>query len=399
MKNPPVIAQRIIKSLVERKDERQWELLIGGLLHRLELDADVRAEATRAYQALGESIARKLDLPAHDVIVSPQGSMATQTTIRPRGNTNFDLDIFVELLGPGYDHLSSEQMFHGFGKALEGNESTTGVPVPKRRCWRLDYPGKPFYFDVTPAVKGATYAGEGMRVRDPDTVWAPTNPREFAEWFDEIAEYRFTFQRDLDRSLIFDAATVNPLPSEKVGLDDVLRRVVQLMKLHRDNMYWEASPDKKECMPISIIIVTLAAEAYDDMRASGAVFRSPLDAALTLVEKMPNYIDEEKGKYLVCNPRLRGENFADKWNTDDHARAKEFGRWHSTMLNDLEILTHQNSEKATEADIRKVFGAAGVEAWRASRPGQPLLGGLISSGLAKSNPTAPIKSGTSHTLG
>lgn len=399
MKNPPVVASRIIKSLVERKEERQWEILIEGLLHRLELDASAKADAERAYAALGESIARKLNWPAHDVVVSPQGSMATQTTIRPRGNTNFDLDIFVELLGPGYDRLGPEEMFNGFGKTLEGNESTTGVPESKRRCWRLPYPGKQFYFDVTPAVKGTSYAGQGMRVRDPDTEWAPTNPKEFAEWFCKIAEHRFEFGQADYRGMVFDAATVNPLPNEKVGLDDVLRRVVQLMKLHRDNMYWEAKPGEKETQPISIIIVTLAAQAYDDLRTQSAVFQSPLDAVLTLVEKMPTYIDQEHGKYLVRNPRLAGENFADKWNSDDGARAKQFGHWHNTMLEDLEMLTHQSSEKANEADIRKVFGEAGVEAWRASQPAPNLLTGLISSGLANSNPTAPIKPGSAKTLG
>ena len=400
MKSPPVIAQRILKSLRDRSEVRQWEVLIGGLLHRLELDADARAEAERAYKTLGASIARKLNIPAHDVIVSPQGSMATQTTIRPRGNTNFDLDIFVELLGSGYDRLGSEQMFSLFGKALEGNESVTGVPEAKRRCWRLPYPGKAFYFDVTPAVKGLSYAGQGMRVRDPDTQWAPTNPREFADWFCGIAKHRFQFSETFYRSLVMDSATVNPLPSEKVGIDDVLRRAVQLMKLHRDNMYWEASPHDKETMPISIIIVTLAAQAYDDLHAQGAVFSSPLDAALTLVEKMPEYIGHANGEYKVLNPKLAGENFADKWNYDRDARVKQFGRWHTALLGDLEKLTHQSPDRADEASIRRVFGAAGVDAWNASRPPAPTqLGGLISSGLASANPKAPINPGSSNTLG
>jgi len=400
MKNPPVVAQRIMKSLTERSELRQWEVLIGGLLHRLELDADARADAERAYKTLGASIARKLNIPEHDIIVTPQGSMATQTTIRPRGNTNFDLDIFVELLGPGYDRLGPEQMFSLFGKALEGNESVTGVPEPKRRCWRLPYTGQPYYFDVTPAVKGLTYAGQGMRVRDPDTQWAPTNPREFADWFCDIAKYRFQFSGTFYRSVAMDSATVNPLPSEKVGIDDVLRRAVQLMKLHRDNMYWEASQDDKDSMPISIIIVTLAAQAYDDLRAQGAVFSSPLDAALTLVEKMPEFILYVNGEYKVLNPKLAGENFADKWNGDQNARVKQFGRWHTTLLDDLEKLTHQSADRADEASIRKVFGAAGVDAWNASRLTAPTqLGGLISSGLASANPKAPISLGSSNTLG
>jgi hypothetical protein len=400
MKNPPVVAQRILKSLTDRSELGQWETLIGGLLHRLELDTGARADAERAYKDLGASIARKLNIPEHDVIVSPQGSMATQTTIRPRGNTNFDLDIFVELLGWGYDRLSSEQMFSMFGKALEGNESVTGVPEPKRRCWRLPYTGKSYYFDVTPAVKGQSYAGGEMRVRDPDTEWAPTNPREFADWFCEIAKHRFQFSEYFYRSLAMDSATVNPLPSEKIGIDDVLRRAVQLMKLHRDNMYWEASPRDKETMPISIIIGTLAAQAYDDLRLRGAVFSSPLDAALTLVEKMPDYIEQSDGVYQVLNPKLPGENFADKWNFDGKARANQFGRWHNTLLDDLERLTHQSVDHADEAAIRKVFGTAGVDAWNASRPKAPTqLGGLISSGLANANPKAPINPGSSSTLG
>lgn len=400
MKNPPVVAQRILKSLTDRSELRQWEVLIGGLLHRLELDAEARADAERAYNSLGDSIATKLGIPRHDVIISPQGSMATQTTIRPRGNTNFDLDIFVELLGPGYERLGSEQMFSMFGKALEGNESVTGVPQPKRRCWRLPYPGKSYYFDVTPAVKGLSYAGQGMRVRDPDIEWAPTNPRDFADWFCEIAKYRFQFSEPFYRSLAIDAATINPIPSEKIGIDDVLRRVVQLMKLHRDNMYWEASQIDKDTMPISIIIVTLAAQAYDDLRAQGAVFNSPLDVALTLVEKMPEFIGYASGQYKVLNPKLAGENFADKWNHDGEARAKQFGRWHNALLGDLEKLTHQSPDRVDEASIRKVFGTAGVDAWNSSRPAAPaLLGGLISSGLATANPKAPINPGSSNTLG
>lgn len=400
MKNPPVIAQRIMKSLMDRSEERQWEVLIGGLLHRLELDASARAEAESAYKVLGASIARKLDLPVHDVIVSPQGSMATQTTIRPRGTSKFDLDIFVELLGPGYDRLGPEQMFSLFGKTLEGNESVTGVPEARRRCWRLPYTGKAFYFDVTPAVKGLSYAGEGMRVRDPDTHWSPTNPKEFADWFCEIAKHRFHFSENFYRSLVMDSATVNPLPSEKIGIDDVLRRAVQLMKLHRDNMYWEASPQAKETMPISIIIVTLAAHAYADLRAQSAVFSSPLDAALTLVEKMPEFIGRVNGAYKVLNPKLAGENFADKWNHDGNARVQQFGRWHTALLDDLEKLTHQSPDCADEAAIRKVFGTAGVDAWNASRPAAPPhLGGLISSGLASVNPKAPINTGSSNTLG
>lgn len=396
-----VLSQRILKSLASRHEEQQWEVLIAKLLKRLELEEHERADAERAYEELGNSIAAKLKLPRHEVEVFPQGSMRTQTTINPRHPTKFDLDIVVKLLGPGYDSMAPEVMFQTFGTALKGNESVTGVPYQKRRCWRLDYPNKPFYFDVTPAVKGTTYAGGSLRVRDPDTQWAPTNPADFADWFCERADLRFAFAELLAKDESVKRASVEPLPDGEVGLDDILRRAVQLMKLHRDNMYHFADEKRKDAKPISVILVTLATKAYADLWATKrSSFQSPLEVVLALVEKMPAYINTS-GKYSVENPKLPHENFADRWNSDSGARANEFRVWHKRLELDLEKLLHQTSKAAKEADIREVFGGVGVEAWKASQPKVGILDGLISSGGlgTKGNPSVVIPPGSSDTLG
>jgi hypothetical protein len=123
-----------------------------SLLKRLELDQAARAEAIKQYEKLANRVATKLDIPRHDVNVYPQGSMRTQTTIRPRGTEKFDIDIVFELLGPKYADPDPEVMFAAFGRALEGDEEVTGKPEARRRCWKLNYPGEAFYFDVTPAV-------------------------------------------------------------------------------------------------------------------------------------------------------------------------------------------------------------------------------------------------------
>jgi hypothetical protein len=403
MHTPPQLSKALIESLAARQEERQWEQLIAALLKRLELHPQEKADAEHEYQLLGDSIARKLNLPRHDVEVWPQGSMRTQTTISPRHPTKFDIDIFVKLTGPGYDRMDSETMFQEFGQALKGNEAVTGEPKPKRRCWRLQYPNKPFYFDVTPAVRGLTAAGGGLRVRDPETTWAPTNPRDFADWFCTHAEDRFEFASSISRSgLVLDHASVEPLPQEAVGLDDILRRTVQLMKLHRDNMYHLAADKHKEAQPISVIIVTLVTEAYADLlKTHRRSFNSPLEVVLKLVEKMPDYIKKNGAKYSVPNPKLVHENFADRWNFDGGDRAAEFSRWHTRLQVDLAKLLYQGSKTAAEADIREVFGSAGVEAWRASRPKSNVLDSLLSSASSsvKSNLTAPVKPGSAHTLG
>lgn len=403
MTTNPSLSKRVIASLNSRSETRQWEQLIVNLLRRLELDPADRARAEADYEKLAERVAEKLSLPRHDVHIFPQGSMRTQTTISQRHPVKFDLDLIVKLTGPKYDSPNPEVMFAAFGKALEGNESVTGTPEEKRRCWRLGYPGKPYYFDVTPAVRDQTgKSGSSLSVRDPDTRWAPSNPEEFADWFCTHANQRFPFQTALLKSQVEARTTVTPLPDEKVALDDILRRAVQLMKLHRDTLYWGVSEDKKMAMPISVIIVTLATRAYADLLNSRAhEFSSPIEVVLEVVAEMPRYIQRGLQGWYVQNPALADENFADKWNTDGGARRAEFVRWHSQLECDLEALLHQSTRMPSEDKVRSVFGPAGLEAWKASRPKANVLDGLIASGMgaSKTNLDRPVKTGSSNTLG
>jgi hypothetical protein len=403
MTTNPSLSKRVIASLAARSEAQQWEELIANLLRRLELGETERRNAEADYAKLADRLAQKLDIPRHDVHIFPQGSMRTQTTISQRYPVNFDLDLVVKLTGPKYDSPDPEVLFKAFGKALEGNESVTGTPEAKRRCWRLPYPGKPYYFDVTPAVRDQTRrAGSSLSVRDPDTLWAPSNPEEFAEWFCAHAAKRFAFQTLVRKSSVEARTTVTPLPDNQVGIDDILRRTVQLMMLHRDTLYWGVDEKKKEVMPISVIIVTLAAKAYGDLVAyRSGEFKSPIEVVLALVEAMPKYIEQRADGWRVENPKLDSENFADKWNTDDGARRAEFTRWHGKLEADLEALLHQSVRMPSEDKIRGVFGTAGVEAWKASKPKANVLDGLIGSaaGLAKTNPDRPVNVGSSNTLG
>ncbi|WP_298831322.1 nucleotidyltransferase [uncultured Piscinibacter sp.] len=403
MTGNPTLSKRLTEELAARSETQQWEELIANLLRRLELDANAKADAEADYGRLANSIAAKLSIPRHDVDIFPQGSMRTQTTISQRYPVKFDLDIVVKLSGPKYTSPDPEVLFAEFGKALGGNVSVTGEPKAKRRCWRLDYPNKPYYFDVTPAVADQTKRqGSSLSVRDPDTRWAPSNPVEFADWFCGWAEKRFPFQTRLIKAAAEARTTVTPLPDQPVALDDILRRGTQLMKLHRDTEYWGASEKKQEAMPISVIIVTLATHAYAELLKNRAnEFSSPIEVLLALVEEMPKYIGRTNGAWRVENPKLSSENFADKWNTDGGVRQAEFMRWHKKLEADLEALLHQSYRQPTEDRIRAVFGSAGVEAWKASKPKANVLDGLVASaaGHTRTNPSQPVKTGSSNTLG
>ena len=398
MQNIQTLSKRVTASLVARKQTTtQWETFIGSMLSRLELPPEEVARAEACYNDMARHLAHKLNLSDSDVHVVVQGSMKTQTTIPTKGNQDYDLDIVVKLTGPKFDGLmESQQFFDEFGDALSGIKGA-GEPKEKRRCWRLGYPGKPFYFDVTPAIPDINkITGTDLRVRDPQTVWSPSNPEEFADWFCGLASQRFHFQRALKSITAMEQ--VDPLPTEPVALDDVLRRTVQLIKLHRDSYYWEKT-DRKEYAPISVILVTLAGHAYRDLLARDQEFDSAIEVALELVDRLPEYIQYDFGGIRVENPALPTENFADKWNSDEGVRAREFSLWHRQLVSDLEALFAESHDRQTEAQIKNVFGQVGVDSWKAGLSTAKPINNLLEtlSATKGANPKSPVPSGKHHT--
>lgn len=394
-------AKRILETLQARQEAVQWETFIVEMLQKLELSPEERARAKKRYEALGHHVAAKLDMSDADAHVFVQGSMRTQTTVSPRGSQNFDLDVVVKLTGPKVRGITdSERFFQAFGSALQGIEDA-GDPKAKRRCWRLNYPGEPFYFDVTPALPDSRSLGVAtdLRVRDPDTRWSPSNPEEFADWFCTIANKRFSFQRGLREVVIRADTQVTPIPDAPVGIDDILRRGIQLMKLHRDNYYWNLSDERKDAKPISVILVTLAGHVFDRMVTHEQhAYSSPIEVLLDLVDRMPAGIDYNGRSYRVSNPMLTTENFADRWNSDGGLRAGEFKSWHKQLATDLEALFNEEYSKKSEARIRSVFGQYGVDAWKISMPNA--LQGLLAAvpGQPRTNPTSVRPQGSKNTL-
>lgn len=391
--------------MAEHQDSQQWEEFIGSMLQKLELTPEKYAAAEARYKELGRHVAHKLGIGENDAHVVVQGSMRTQTTIAGDGREKFDLDVIVKLCGPRFEGLTESQpFFEQFGTSLHGIQGA-GQPEAMKRCWRLQYPSEPFYFDVTPAIPASeTITGTHLRVRDPKTTWSPSNPQEFATWFCDIANQRFPFQQERMRKLAVEARTiVDPIPKARVRIDDILRRIVQLMKLHRDSYYKQFSDTRRDVKPISVILVTLAGKAYDELITTEAhMHSSAIEVALAVVERMPKFID--RGRIMsVNNPAMNGsliENFADKWNHDEGVRSQEFDTWHERLMTDLEALFTEEYSKRSEERVRRVFGEHGVKAWNDSLPQGGVLAGLLATlpAQARSQPQSPRPSGYRDSL-
>lgn len=401
MNNPPM-PRRILARLQDVQRDK-WERILESMLSRLELTPEQLSRAEKAYTRIAEHIANELDMPQNEVHIVPQGSMRTRTTVRPRGNSNFDLDIVVKLTGHNEQRLTYKALFDAVGGALQKLPESAGDVTPKNRCWRVQMPREDFYFDVTPAIPDEQrLTGAALKVPDNRRKgWVPSNPEEFAKAVELVAAKRFDFQQQRAQQFVEARKQVDPLPTQPVPLDDILRRVIQVMKLHRDNFYWNATEEEKERQPISVIIVTLAMRAFDDLVTNrNHQMRSNIEVALEVIENMPRFIEKKNGMFRVSNPALPSENFAERWNEFNSKRADEFYRWHGALIRSVELLFEGDETPDNKEKLRSAFGQTGVDAFEEARRKEGFLGGLLATapGMPRTNPTGPVPSGKSNTL-
>ena len=111
--------------------------------------------------------------------------------------------------------------------------------------------------------------------------------------------------------------------------------------------------DDQENEPISIIITTLAAKAYDNTP-------DLYQALLTIIEGMPKHIENRDGEYWVSNPVDEGEKFADKWK--EHSRRREqFYAWLDQVKEDLTIFAKADGIDQLAGSLTEKFGRDTVE--------------------------------------
>jgi hypothetical protein len=365
----------------------QKRVVLDNMVKLLELPDSAYDKARKRYEDLGEWFDRdESAVSGNNPHIFPQGSFRLGTAIRPLDESEeYDLDLACKLRdGISKDSHTQETLKKLIGIELEAYRKDRGIKndlEPKHRCWRLEYQDDlSFYMDIVPCIpadeKRRKAILESIRKTGLDEYvagsasqttisitddrhegykhicgdWNISNPEGYAKWF----EYRMNPQQT--RILL-----------EKVQVDDVplfkkktpLQRVIQILKRHRDN--W--SKDNPDSKPISIIITTLAARAYNG--------ETDIVAALgNVLKKMGGLVNPARPR--VPNPVDPEEDFADRWYRQDclHLRLEEhFNAWilqartdfqHITSTTDTEFLREQIEEKfslrVNESELKKQLG-------------------------------------------
>jgi hypothetical protein len=342
---------------------------IGGLLERLANSIDLTEtqynDAIARYNAVSEFLADPSgSVATYDPECLSQGSFRIGTAVNPvKEECEFDVDVTCRL----NVSLPAVQFFVKgiIGDRFKSDGTYEKMLREKKRCWRLRYADTSrFHMDIVPAIPDDyrwlldlgvpyKYAKHAICITDntktdyyANSYELPrSNTEGYALWFIDIMSiqaHQIRMQLATELKLSIDR-----IPEYKVRTP--LQRGIQLMKRHRDIMYGD-----DDMKPISIIITTLAARAYEAVmqnRQSTLFY----DIILDMVRMMPSFIETRNGVAWITNPVNPNENFSDKWH-EVPALAQNFFKWHSEVLNSLQA-EQLIDKQSTKGDfLRKHFG-------------------------------------------
>jgi hypothetical protein len=369
---------------------------LQALVDELDVSDSSYELAKRRYEDLGNWLHDKSRARSAAYLpqVFPQGSFRLGTAIKPWRDGEYDLDLACRFqVGISTSTHTQEQLKTILGDDLAAYRRERQIQEKleeRHRCWRLHYRDElQFHLDALPGIPqeqgvrrllkermvlagtAESLANEvaelAMAITDdrrPDyrmvsTDWNISNPEGYARWF--ISQMRLGRDALERRALIEHVASVDKLPIYRWKTP--LQQAVQVLKRHRDIMFAD-NPDSK---PISVIITTLTAQAYD-----GA---SDLAIALdTILRTMGSKIRASRPR--VPNPVNPAEDFADKWPTPEGQRLRleeNFFTWLRQAQTDFETLARSGDRKRLTETAALHFGvtlgsAIQIEASAASAP-------------------------------
>ena len=323
--------------------------------------------ANRAFKSVASWLQREDSvLAARTPALSLQGSFRHGTTIKPvNDEDHYDVDLVCTCVY-SKGEVTQKQFKELLGFELKAYAKRYGMQPPEegKRCWTLTYAdGAQFHLDCLPAIPDSqaarairlqhsfdlNHADSTLAITDRrhphydqlTELWLQSNPEGYAKWF--LQRMDIAYRSRLEAIALTEGRKVTDIPYYRVRTP--LQLCVQILKRHRD-IYFENNPDIK---PISIIITTLAAHAYEN--------ETQLSAALfSIVEKMADFIEEKSGVKWIGNPSHPIENFADRWQTD-RIRQDAFYEWHEAVIADLMLLANCDSQENIDATIQSLFGA------------------------------------------
>lgn len=353
------------------------EKIVESIVAALEIPPSAYDKAYARYDDLGKWFC-KGPLKPHNPRIYAQGSFRLGTVVRPfHEGESYDLDVGCRLeSGVSKRTHTQEQLKTMVGDELEAYRKARQIQEEleeMHRCWRLQYADElRFSKDIVPSIpeelvkqnslaeamvnhglnRGlahdvSRHSGNitdnrlaNFRLIHPD--WRISNSEGYALWFESRMKLSPGFMEKV--AMMAKAAKVEKLPTWKWKTP--LQKAIQLLKRHRDSMF-SKNPDSK---PISIILTTLAAEAYRGEEDT-------ISALERILADMDRYILPTTPR--VPNPVNPNEDFADKWPDPKYNHLNlegNFRNWLRQARIDFKNLEAFVSEEQLQKFAQQKFG-------------------------------------------
>jgi hypothetical protein len=355
--------------MLTNEQKTQFSEIFEEIGKSLDITKAQHEAAVKSYEYVGTWLHSGLTLKPFNPEILPQGSFMLGTMIKPvHKDDDLDIDLVCRLEGkrPEWTQYNLKK---AVGDRLSENDILKRLlKIPEgRRCWTLQYSDSAkFHLDILPSLVSKDYRiimekasiasepnFETLAIRITDNLelnystevtperWPKSNPFGYGIWFENKAKLLSSEIRILSEAL-------QPVPKYQINKLP-LQRVVQILKRHRDIMF---NGDKDK--PISIIITTLAAKAYN---------KEPdiIEALINVIERMQNFIEErysaKHGKYIkwIGNPVNEIENFADKW-PEHPEREVNFYLWLSQTKTDIYTIFSKRGVGLIMESLERPFG-------------------------------------------
>jgi len=388
------------------------EKYLTALVAELEVPSERYEQANRSYQSFGQWLHRSdSTLIKYKPDVYLQGSFKLGTVIQPQATDDeYDIDAVCLLSAIEKTNLSQSKLktlLENEVRSYRKSQSMTKPVEEKTRCWRLSYAdGAQFHMDLLPAIPNEIamrkmLEASGLKNDYADTAiaitctssptyniisddWPRSNPKGYYEWFKSRMEVVFNEQRTaMLEKLLRKTVTASIEDIPEYAVRTPLQSAIMVLKFHRDKMFEKRDPELK---PISVIITTLAAHAYNGEETIGA-------AVSVILEGMKKHIRQDGTKHVIVNPTDPLENFADKWELHPERR-DAFYEWLDAAKRDfLQILPMENSMLINE-HVAPSLGASMAKRVMARTAVSAASSGLLQSAAAASSAGSAVSFGS-----
>jgi Second Messenger Oligonucleotide or Dinucleotide Synthetase domain len=152
--------------------------LLDCICRNLEITEAMFRLAEERYISIAQYLEEKdSSLAVHRPVIYPQGSAKIETTVRPIGENEFDVDVICQLL------LSERTSQTDFLSLLHDRLAARKCYTLKRmnRCVRVQYANE-FHIDITPGIADRNQGPENIFVTDKELGrWKESNPKDYAK--------------------------------------------------------------------------------------------------------------------------------------------------------------------------------------------------------------------------